>query len=75
MGGCGLSNPTEYQVGQALGMLPKIRYGWEKRTVAPADGLTLGQIQDACIVAGREIARFGLNHLGLSDWAVVETEY
>lgn len=33
---------------------------------------TIGELQDKCIVAGREIARFAIDHLGLKDWAVVE---
>jgi hypothetical protein len=33
---------------------------------------TLGELQTRCIVAGRETARFAVDHLGLKDWAVVE---
>lgn len=54
LGGCGLSDYVQSQVGK---ITPKT---------------TLGELQDKCIVAGRETARFALDHLNLTDWAIVE---
>lgn len=33
---------------------------------------TLGELQNRCIVAGRETARFAIDRLGLKNWAIVE---
>lgn len=59
LGGCGISNYAEPRVARVLGVLSKTNP-------------TLGQIQDAFIVAGRELARFAKTHLGKPDWAVAE---
>lgn len=60
MGGCGLSGWSEKLASQKLG----------RRFLDPS--VTLGELQAACLCAGREIARFGLDHLKLTNWAVVE---
>jgi hypothetical protein len=60
-GGCGLSDYATAMVSRSL------------RT-AHWDSMTLGTLQDACIVAGRETARFGRDHLKLRNFAVVEYE-
>jgi len=36
------------------------------------DDVTLGQIEDACIVSGRSLARFAVEHLELPELARIE---
>ena len=36
------------------------------------DEVTLGQIEDACVVSGRSLARFAVDYLGLPELARVE---
>lgn len=72
MGGCGLSGTSEAMVFRKLGALPARRYGWERFSNPPRESVTLGQIQDAHITAGREIARFFVTHLNRPQMATVE---
>ena len=62
LGGCSLSQYAEIWASRIVGTFQ----------VRNAQPVTLGQLQDACIVAGREIARFAKDHLDKSEWARVE---
>ena len=61
MGGCGISNYASVWTSNNLQVPPA---GW--------DSLELGKIADACVVANRELARFALEHLKLTDFATEE---
>ena len=61
LGGCGLPNST--QVYKTLSP----RSIWKKQ------GITLGDIQDACIYSGRSLARFAIDNLKIPS--MVEIEY
>ena len=58
MGGCGVPNCS--RAPQELGG----QFHW--------DDVTLGQIQDACIVSGRGLARFAIEHLNKPELVVIE---
>lgn len=58
IGGCGLSQVSEFMVCRQLGP----RTHWKK-------SITLGDIEDAFPAAGREIARFAVEHLGRIEFA------
>lgn len=58
MGGCGLSEVSELMACRKLGPVAH----WK-------DSVTLGDIEDAFPAAGRELARFAVEHLGRSEYA------
>lgn len=57
MGGCGLSDNVAGR-------------GWAG--TREHDNTTLGELQERCVTAGRQLASFGRDHLKLPNWAVEE---
>lgn len=64
MGGCRLSGCVSSNVGKAF-HLPEKHWG----------DITLGQMQEVCIVAGREISGFAVRHLNKPEIAVIEYDF
>lgn len=63
MGGCGLSEIDRCMVARVYG--PQSHW---------SEDLTLGEIEDAWLPAGRGLARFAVEHLGRPEWAEMEYE-
>ena len=64
IGGCGLSAQAELLLRNKLVAVGKV-YN---------DNPPLGDIANNSIIADREMARFGVDRLGLKDWAYLEYE-
>jgi hypothetical protein len=58
--GCGLSDQSRCMASMKLNM-PEARW--------LDSGTTLGEIEDAWAIAGREMARFATEHLNRPEWA------
>lgn len=61
MGGCGISTSGEWQAREKLGINLRMM---EERT--------LGEIEDASVVAGRGLARYAVERMGRPDLALIE---
>ena len=62
IGGCGLSAWAEYDIKMNLCPMAKVK----------KDNLPLGDIARVSVKADREIARYGLERLGIEDWCFIE---
>lgn len=62
LGGCSLSHYASEIVLRKLGPL----------VFNAKSAFSLGEIQDACVVAGREMASFAMNHLNKGSWVELE---